>query len=151
LAAVISDLYYDVASLSLVVPFIPLVLALASSIAAQSVSLALQTLHGQMATWAMLRPKVLLELATGSMLGVACGLIVAAVVVSWKGDPMAALSLLAAIVCSAACAAGLGLVMPYLFRMLKRNPQVAAGPIALASADAATLLVYFSLSRWLLG
>jgi magnesium transporter len=34
--------------------------------------------------------------------------------------------------------------------MLRRNPQVAAGPIALASSDAAALLVYFSLARWLL-
>lgn len=150
LAAVISDLYYAVASLSLVVPFIPLVLALASSVTAQSVSLALQTLHGQRATWATLLPKVKLELATGSMLGVACGLIAATVVLSWKSDPTAALSLLGAIVGSAACAAGLGLAMPYLFRILKRNPQVAAGPIALASADAVTLLVYFNLARWLL-
>ena len=150
LAAVISDLYYDVASLSLVVPFIPLVLALASSVTAQSVSLALQTLHGQRATWATLLPRVLLELATGSMLGVACGLIVAMAVLSWKSDPTAALSLLGAIVGSAACAAGLGLALPYLFRIFKRNPQVAAGPIALASADAVTLLVYFNLGRWLL-
>ncbi len=150
LAAVISDLYYGVASLSLVVPFIPLVLALASSVAAQSVSLALQTLHGQRAAWATLLPRVGLELATGSMLGAACGLIAAAAVLSWKGDPAAALSLLGAIVGSAACAAGLGLAMPYLFRSLRRNPQVAAGPIALASADAVTLLVYFNLGRWLL-
>ena len=32
----------------------------------------------------------------------------------------------------------------------QRNPQLAAGPIALASADAVTLLVYFNLARWLL-
>jgi magnesium transporter len=49
-----------------------------------------------------------------------------------------------------ACAAVLGLAMPYLLWMLRRNPQVAAGPVALASADAVTLLVYFSLARWLL-
>jgi magnesium transporter len=150
LAAVISDRYYEVASLSLVVHFIPLVLALASSVTAQSVSLALQTLHGQRATWALLLPMVLLELATGSMLGVACGLIAAMVVFSWKGDPTAALSLLGTIVGSVACAAGLGLAMPYLFRILKRNPQLAAGPVALASADAVTLLVYFNLGCWLL-
>jgi magnesium transporter len=150
LAAVISDLYCDVASLSLVVPFIPLVLALASSVTAQSVSLALQTLRGQRATWATMLPRVKFELATGFMLGVACGLIAAAVVFFWKRDPTAALSLLGAIVGSAACAAALGLAMPYLFRILKRNPQVAAGPIALASADAVTLLVYFNLGRWLL-
>lgn len=150
LTAVISDLYYDVASLALVVPFIPLVLALASSVTAQSVSLALQTLHGQRVTWAMLFPKVLLELATGAMLGVACGLIAATVVLAWKSDPAAVVSLFGAIIGSAACAACLGFAMPYLFRILRRNPQVAAGPIALASVDAVTLLVYFNLSRWLL-
>jgi magnesium transporter len=150
LAAGVTDLYRDVASLPLVVPFIPLVLALASSVTAQSVSLALQTLHGQRATWATLLPRALSELATGSMLGVACGLIAAAAVLSWKGDPMAALGLLGAIVGSTACAAGLGLAMPYVFRILERNPQFAAGPVALASADAVTLLVYFNLGRWLL-
>jgi magnesium transporter len=150
LAAVISDAYYRVASLALVVPFIPLVLALAGSVTAQSVSLALRTLHGQTPTWAALLPKARFELATGSLLGVACGLIAGAAVLAWKGDPTAALSLLASIVGGVTCAAALGLVMPYLLWMLRRNPQVAAGPIALASADAMTLLVYFTLARWLL-
>ena len=149
-AAVISDLYYGVASLALVLPFIPLVLALAGSVTAQSVSLALRTLHGQRPTWAALLPRARFELATGSLLGAACGLIAGAAVLTWKGDPTAALSLLAGIVGSVACAAVLGLAMPCLLWMLRRNPQVAAGPIALASADAVTLLVYFNLARGLL-
>lgn len=150
LAAAISDLYYGAASLALVVPFIPLVLALAGSVTAQSVSLALQTLHGQTPTWSALLPKVRVELSTGSLLGVVCGLIAGTAVLTWKGDPTAALSLLGSIVGSVACAAVLGLAVPYLLWMLRRNPQVAAGPIALASADAVTLLVYFSHARWLL-
>lgn len=150
LAAVISDLYYGVASLALVVPFIPLVLALAGSVTAQSVSLALRTLHGRPPTWAALLPKARVELATGSFLGVACGLIAGAVVLTWKGDPAAALGLLAGITGGVACAAVLGLAVPYVLRVFGRNPQVAAGPIALASADAAALLVYFTLARWLL-
>lgn len=150
LAAAITDLYYDVASLALVVAFIPLVLALAGSVTVQSVSLAIQTLHGQRPTWAMLLHKVQIELVIGSLLGVVCGLIVGPVALTWKRDPMAALNLLVAIVSSVACAALIGLAMPYLFRALNRNPQVAAGPVALASADAVTLLVYFSLARWLL-
>jgi len=40
--------------------------------------------------------------------------------------------------------------MPYLFRILKRDPQVAAGPIALAASDMLTLLLYFNFARWLL-
>lgn len=150
LAAVISDLYYPVASLALVVPFIPLILALASSVTAQSVSLALQALYGKSASWATLVTKVKFELATSSLLGVVCGVIAGIVVVAWKGDPKAALILAGSIVSSVACAAALGFVMPYLFRAFKRNPQVAAGPIALATADAVTLLVYFNLARWLM-
>ena len=34
--------------------------------------------------------------------------------------------------------------------LLKRDPQVASGPLALALADMATLLLYFNLARWLL-
>ena len=40
--------------------------------------------------------------------------------------------------------------VPFLLRILRRDPQVAAGPIALAVADMMTLLVYFNLARWLL-
>ena len=45
----------------------------------------------------------------------------------------------------------MGLPMPYLLRILKRDPQVAAGPIALAASDMLTLLVYINLARWMLG
>jgi magnesium transporter len=151
LTAIISDIYYDVASLALVVPFIPLVQALAGSVTAQSVSLALRRLRGELPTWTTLLSKVKFEAATGLLLGVACGLIVAIAVFIWKGDPAATLNLLGSIVTSVVCAAVLGLAMPYLFRTLQGNAQVAAGPVALASADAVTLFVYFNLARWLLG
>ena len=49
-----------------------------------------------------------------------------------------------------AAAAVIGLTMPYLLRILKRDPQVAAGPIALAASDMLTLLLYFNFARWLL-
>jgi magnesium transporter len=37
--------------------------------------------------------------------------------------------------------------MPYLLRLWKRDPQVAAGPIALAVTDVLTLFTYFMLAR----
>jgi magnesium transporter len=150
-AAYISDAYFHVASRATVVIFIPLVLALASSITAQSVSLAVRSLRSQMPTSVTLLQKIRSELATGTLLGAACGLIAGTAVFIWNGDLVAAFVLAGSIVTSVACAAVLGLTMPYLFRALKRNPQVAAGPVALASADVLTLLLYFNLARWLLG
>ena len=42
-----------------------------------------------------------------------------------------------------------GLAVPYLLRLMSRDPRVAAGPIALAFADVVTLLAYFNLARLL--
>jgi magnesium transporter len=39
--------------------------------------------------------------------------------------------------------------MPILLRIFRRDPQVAAGPIALAATDMITLLIYLYLARWL--
>jgi magnesium transporter len=47
-------------------------------------------------------------------------------------------------------AAVVRLPLPYLLHILKRDPQVAAGPIALAASDMLTLLLYFNFARWML-
>jgi magnesium transporter len=131
--------------------FIPVVLALAESVAIQSVSLALEALRGKRPTWATLLPRLGGELLTGSLLGAACGLLVALVALAWLGQAKVALCVLGGIAGGVTAAALLGVAMPNLLRMMRRDPQVAAGPIALAATDMATLLLYFSLARWLLG
>jgi magnesium transporter len=37
-----------------------------------------------------------------------------------------------------------------LLRLFRRDPLVAAGPIALATADMMTLVIYLNLARWLM-
>ncbi len=130
--------------------FVPVVLALAESVSIQSVSLALQTLQGSRPTWSVLARKVVRELLTGGLLGVACSFLIAGVALVWLREPAVAGCLLGGIFGGVAAAAGLGLTTPYLLRILRRDPQVAAGPIALACSDMASLLVYFNLARWLL-
>jgi magnesium transporter len=130
--------------------FIPIVLALSESVSIQSVTLALVILSGQQPTWALLRNKLSRELATGLLLGVVCGCLIAIVEVVWLRDSNVALALLAGIGLGMTASAGTGLAMPFLLRMLRLDPQVAAGPIALAAADMITLTVYFSVARWLL-
>jgi len=150
-AAFISGLYEDelqrVVALAL---FIPVVLALAESVSIQSVSLALQSLHGRPGAKELVR-KLRFELSTGVLLGAASGLVVGLVALGWLGHLRVALCLWAGIAAGVTAAAGLGLAMPNLIRLLGRDPHLAAGPIALAAADMFTLLVYFNLARWLLG
>lgn len=150
LSALIADAYDDVSTLVVVAPFIALVTALAESVSIQSVSLALQALHSQPPKWATFVRLIGMELLVGLLLGVACGLTVGAVAWLWKGNFIVAASLFLGIVGGVVTSAGVGLSIPYVLRLCRRDPQLASGPIALALSDVVTLLCYFNLGRWLL-
>jgi len=130
--------------------FIPVVLTISEGVSIQSVSLALQALHGQPPTTRTILRKARSEAVTGVFLGIACAALVAAVARLWLGQFTFAFVLFGGIMGSVACAAVIGVVVPNLLRLSRQDPRVAAGPLALATADMATLLVYFSLARWLL-
>ena len=131
--------------------FIPVVLALAESVSIQSVSLALQVLHGQNASIGSLIKKLRSEFATGLFLGLASGVTVGIVALIWLRQVRVAICLLGGVVGGVTFAAVVGMAIPNLLRLFRRDPGVAAGPIALAAADMVTLLIYFTLARWLLG
>jgi magnesium transporter len=152
LAAFLSGVYE--AELNRVVAlafFIPVVLNLAESVSSQSVSIALHLLHGQRPTWQTLLARVRSELATGLLLGLGSGAIMALVALAWRGEVRVALSLLGGITGGVAGAAVLGISLPVLLHWFRLEPRVAAGPIALAGADVLTIMLYFNLARWLLG
>jgi magnesium transporter len=151
LAAFLSSLYKD--ELDRVVAlafFIPVVLNLAESVSSQSVSLALQALHGRSPSWSMVPRRLAGELATGLMLGLAAGAAVGLVGLVWLGQARVALCLLGGIAGGVACAALLGTALPFALRLLRLEPRVAAGPVALAGADVITIVLYLNLARWLL-
>ena len=130
--------------------FIPIVLALAESVSIQSVTVALLTLHGRRPTWAGLGRTVGREVVVGVLLGALAGLVVGLVALAWKGSGRAGLSLFLGIGGGVAASAVIGLALPFVLRLLRRDPQLAAGPIALAASDMVTLYLYFNLGRWLL-
>ncbi len=70
--------------------------------------------------------------------------------VAWLGQGMLALCLLLGIGLGVVGAALIGVAMPNLLRLITGDPRLAAGPIALASADMFTLVLYLNLARWLL-
>lgn len=129
--------------------FIPVVLALAESVSIQSVSLSLQLLHGKQPSTSDLLARLGPEALTGLFLGSAASILIALVCLVWRGEWHVSLCLLGGISAGVTCAAVIGLAMPYVLRMLQREPQVAAGPIALALSDVVTLVAYFSLARLL--
>jgi magnesium transporter len=152
LAAFLSGLFQE--ELNKVVAlafFIPVVLNLAESVSSQSVSLALQWLHGPPPGERSLLARLRSELTTGLFLGLASSSVLALVALAWLRQGRVALCLLGGITGGVAGAAVLGISMPMVLRGLRLEPRVAAGPIALAGADILTILIYFNLARWLLG
>ena len=131
--------------------FIPVVLALSESVSIQSVSLTLQYLRGRPPTLRMLVAKIGSEISTGLFLGAASAVCVAVAAFLWLGQAKLALCLLGGISAGVLCSASFGVGLPMLLRILKRDPHVASGPMALAAADLVTLLLYFSIARWLWG
>lgn len=129
--------------------FIPMVLALAESVAIQSVTLTLDSFRGSKATWSDLLHRSRSEVVTGLLLGAATGLMVALIAFTWKQMALLSVIVLGGIAIGVAAAAVVGLAVPYVLRLLHRDPQVAAGPLALTIADVLTLLAYFNLARLL--
>jgi magnesium transporter len=149
LAAILIEVYHielnwQAAVLAL---FIPVVLALAESVAIQSVTLALEAFRDAGASWRGLARRLKAEAATGALLGVATGLMVAVIASLWQGIAVLFLILLGGIAIGVTGAAVVGLAVPHILRLMKRDPQVAAGPIALTCADMIALLAYFNLAR----
>jgi magnesium transporter len=129
--------------------FIPLVLNLAESVSSQSVSLSLQLLHGPAPTWRSMLSRLYRETATGAMLGLAAGALVALTALAWLNRPGVSFALLGGIAGGVTGSALLGMTLPILLRLLRLDPRVAAGPVALAGADVITILLYLSLAQWL--
>ena len=130
--------------------FFPLVLNLAESVSSQSVSLALQLLHGPPPTWRSMLSRLRREAAIGTMLGLGAGAVVALAALAWLRMPGVSLALIGGIAGGVAGSAVLGMTLPILLRLFRLDPRVAAGPIALAGADVITILLYLSLAQWLL-
>jgi len=151
LMAVLTGFYeHELRDLLALTLFIPMVLALAESVAIQSVTLTLDTFRGQKATWKDLLRRCRSEALTGLLLGATTGLIVALIALLWKDMFLLAMIVLGGIAIGVTAAAVAGLSVPYILRLLHRDPQVAAGPIALTFADVITLLAYFNLARLLM-
>ena len=125
--------------------FIPIVLALGESVSMQALTLTLQGLTDGPIVWSRLGAALWKEFKTAVCLGLGCGAVVGSVVMLWRGQADVAAVMFVAITLSMIVACLIGVAFPAILRASKFNPDIAAGPVALATADVATLLFYFGI------
>jgi magnesium transporter len=150
--ALLTSVYETTLATSLVLAFfLTLVLGLGESVSVQSLSVALQSLHGTTPGWNWFVRAMRKEFVVALMLGSACGAIVGTVAWLWRGGPAAALVIGVSIALAMLMACLIGFTVPTVLHRLKLDPRIAAGPVTLALADICTLLFYFSLASAILG
>ena len=128
--------------------FLTTVLALNESVSMQSMSVTIHALRSISVTGGWLAAAFRREAITALLLGVACGLVVSAIVFTWRHDVAGAFVIGSSIAVSLMSACVLGLGVPSLLHRFKLDLKIAAGPVTLAIADFVALVIYFT-SAWL--
>jgi magnesium transporter len=137
---------------SLVVAFfLTMVLGLNESVSMQSMTLTIQALRANTLTRQWFLHNLRREMATAVLLGLACGIIVSAIVWIWRYDISGAAVIGTSIAISLVTACLFGFSVPSLLHWLKLDPKIAAGPVTLAVTDFCALAFYFSLAWLVLG
>jgi magnesium transporter len=137
---------------SLVVAFfLTMVLGLNESVSMQSMTLTIQALRVNTLTRRWFLENLRREIVTSLLLGMACGLLVSAIVWIWRRDAHGAMVVGASIAVSLVTACLFGFSVPSLLHWLKLDPKIAAGPVTLAVTDFFALAFYFSLAWVVLG
>src|SRR3984893_15137008 len=136
---------------SLVVAFfLTMVLGLNESVSMQSMTLTIQALRVNTLTRRWFLDNLRREIVTSLLLGMACGLLVSAIVWLWRRDLNCAAVVGGSIAVSLVTACLFGFSVPSLLHWLKLDPKIAAGPVTLAVTDFFALAFYFSLACLLL-
>ena len=151
ICAILAGAFEATLAHSLVVAFfLTMVLGLNESVSAQSMSVTIQMLRSAPVTWSWFRTAVRREFTTALLIGLACGVVVAAVVVLWRHNPRGAVAIGGSIAVSLVTASLLGLGVPSLLHRFNLDPKIAAGPLTLALADICALILYFTAARFFL-
>jgi len=131
--------------------FLTMVLGLNESVSMQSMTLTIQALRANTLTRQWFLHNLRREMATAVLLGLACGIIVSAIVWIWRQNISGAAVIGTSIAISLVTACLFGFSVPSLLHWLKLDPKIAAGPVTLAVTDFCALAFYFSLAWLVLG
>lgn len=146
-AALISDWFGAALQAAVAVAFfIPLVLTLAESVAMQTVTMSLETIHAGKRSSSPPAGRIFAELRAGALLGGISGAIVGALGLAWLGLPALIAAVGCAILLAATAGAALGYIVPRAVHALRLDPKIASGPAVLALTDVAAMFLYLGLA-----
>lgn len=130
--------------------FIPVLMATGGNVGTQSLALAVRS----MATEKLTRKNVLRFIAgetlAGLQLGVICGVIVSILAYVWQNNAQLSMAVGLSMGASLILASLIGVLVPLIFRFFNIDPAVASGPFITTIVDISTLVIYFTVSTYLI-
>ena len=151
LCALLSAAFEVTLAKSIVIAFfLTMVLGLNESLSIQAMSVTIQGFRAGSLSWRGFFTALRREMAAAVLIAAGCGVTVAAVVLAWQRDGLAAAVIGGSIALSLLTATLFGVSVPTLLHALRLDPKIAAGPVTLAFADVCALGFYFSIASLVL-
>ena len=126
--------------------FVPAIVYLADAIGTQTEAISVRYLNVGHRPLARLLGG---ELVTGLLISLCLGAVAFPAVLLWNGRPSIAAAVALAVVGAGVCAAGAGLMFPWLLSKAGKDPAFGSGPVATIIQDILSLLIYFGLVQLL--
>ena len=125
------------------VPFIPVIGAMGGNVGSQSSTIVVRGFATGRVDVHNLGRFLFKELMIGLLMGVACGVLAGVVAIIWRGNPLLAVTVAVSMMAAMITAALLGVLVPWLFRLLRIDPAIAAGPLVTTINDTSAIGIYY--------
>jgi magnesium transporter len=132
------------------VPFIPVIGAMGGNVGSQSSTIVVRGFATGRVDVHNLGKFLFNELMVSLLMGVACGLLAGVVAIVWRGNPLLAVTVAVSMLAAMTTAALLGVLVPWMFRLLHIDPAIAAGPLVTTINDTTAISIYYVVALFLI-
>ncbi len=123
--------------------FIPAIAAMCGNVGTQSSTIVVRGLATGRIDYNNLRRMLGKELAVGAIMGLVCGTALGLTAKFWQGSDVIGLTVGVSLSAAVVVSALMGVLVPFLFRLIRIDPAIAAGPLVTTSNDVIGVTIYY--------
>jgi magnesium transporter len=125
------------------VPFIPVIGAMGGNVGTQSSTIIVRGFATGRVDFHNLGKFLGRELFISMIMGIACGIVSGVVAIVWHGNYLLCITVAVAMFAAIIASAIMGVLVPYLFRLVRIDPAIAAGPAVTTIDDILAIAIYY--------
>jgi magnesium transporter len=129
--------------MAVLISFAPVIAAMGGNVGTQSSTIVVRGFATGRIDYANLSRFMTRELAIGVIMGLSCGLAVGLIARLWHGMPILGFTVGVAMSAAITVSAIMGVLVPVLFRLIKIDPAIAAGPLVTTINDIVGITIYY--------